>query len=520
MRKITNKIRLYVIGAILNGKNKSLKKRISEVLRVLPPLRAAWLAELGHIFYPLSLLKKGCYGFSNIVMLRDRLADMAAFLNADNSHEARAFKLPRKPYNGKVLYALHSCGPFDPSGYVSRSVGLIGAVQSKGIDTTVAIRPGYPWDLAQHAERSKVSEVHYQGLRFRLSPESPVTRRHPESRYIKVYGERLQALAVENDVSIIHAASNYLNGWAAALAGRALGIPSVYEVRGLWHLSRAFANPDYADTEHYRYYEKREIGACAQVDHVITLSDGLRQWLMARGISGDKISVVGNAAFLPSVEKKDEASTALAVRRHYGIPADAQVMGYLGAIVEYEGLDILIRAHARTPLKHRPYLLIVGSGKHELVLRELVGSLETATQVVFAGRVSPDQVSAHYLAMDAVALPRRDDMLTRLVPAIKPFEIIAHHRPLLISHALATALGNTLPEGYRVIDFDSVDRLDLLVETNRDGRCPVKVPTWEERAAQLVDLYEQLADIGQRQSAPGDAPIKPPPGPLEPNPAP
>nr|WP_041354565.1 N-acetylneuraminate synthase family protein [Nitrosococcus halophilus] len=50
-----------------------------------------------------------------------------------------------------------------------------------------------------------------------VSPVAGIASCHPESYYIKVYGERLQALAVENDVSIIHAAFNYLNGWAAVV---------------------------------------------------------------------------------------------------------------------------------------------------------------------------------------------------------------------------------------------------------------------------------------------------------------
>ena len=94
---------------------------------------------------------------------------------------------------------------------------------------------------------------------------------------------------------MIHAASNYLNGAAAAAAGRASGITTIYEVRGLWHLTRAFSEPGYDRTEHYRYCERREVAACAAVDHVITLSGGLRRWLIERGIPETKISVVGNA---------------------------------------------------------------------------------------------------------------------------------------------------------------------------------------------------------------------------------
>ena len=221
--------------------------------------------------------------------------------------------------------------------------------------------------------------------------------------------DRLQALATAHDASIIHAASNYLNGAAAAAAGRALGIASIYEVRGLWHLTRAFSEPGYDHTEHYRYCERREVAACAAVDHVITLSEGLRQWLVERGIPAHKISIVGNATHVPGGSAQDREADAHAVRERHRIPASAKVIGYLGAIVEYEGLDALIRAHARTPGAHRPFLLIVGGGESEAVLRRMVAALGTRHQVMFAGHVSPDEVPAHYAGngRSHAAAPRR-----------------------------------------------------------------------------------------------------------------
>ena len=77
-------------------------------------------------------------------------------------------------------------------------------------------------------------------------------------------------------------------------------------------------------------------------------------------------------------------------------------------------------------------------------LRTLVKELGTQSKVVFAGHVAADVVASHLRAMDAVFLPRKDDQLTRLVPALKPFEALAQRRPVFVSPALAQALGSTL----------------------------------------------------------------------------
>jgi len=482
----------------LSGRTGALAWRAA---RLVPALRAAGDFKRGQIHAPLATLMGSRLRLPEVPRLRERLADMAAFCRAEDraitSANAAASPPPaRAAFNTRVLFALHSCGAFDPTGYASRSVALIRALQGKGIAPAIATRPGYPWDLPQHANAPKSDTVEYRGLQFRLTADPQVGIRDPESRYVEAYARRLEALATAHQASVIHAASNYLNGAAAAAAARSLGITSVYEVRGLWHLTRAFAEPGYAGSDHFRYCELRELRACADVDHVITLSAGLRQWLIERGIAAGRVSIVGNAANLPALDADAGASDRRELRSRHGIPLEAKVIGYLGAIVEYEGLDALIRAHARTPSASRPYLLFVGSGAYEAVLRADVQRLGTASRVVFAGRVSPDRVSAYYAAIDAAVLPRRDDILTRLVPAIKPFEVLAHRRPLFVSSALAQALGDTLPSGYRVLDVDSMDRLDSVFDDLPVGHGLVEVPTWDDRAASVLALYRRITAAG------------------------
>ena len=498
MMQIRATLRRKAVDA-LSGRMGSIAQHLAwAAARLHPVLRASVQWKKGHIHAALQMLERSGRGDPEAVRLKERLADMAAFCAggrglAAPSPDPVAAMACRVAFNGRVLYALHNCGAFDPSGYSSRSVALITAMRAQGVDPVITTRPGYPWDLAHHVDTPKCDQVQYQGLHFQMAPDSAATIRDPETRYIDGYALRLQSLASSNSVSVIHAASNFLNGAAAAIAGRALGIASIYEVRGLWHLTRAFTEPGYALTDHYRYCEKRELAACAEVDHVITLSGGLRQWLIERGIPAGKISIVGNAAPTRDGARRPDESAALAVRAKHRIPAAAKVIGYLGAIVAYEGLDALIRAHARTPAADRPYLLIVGSGAHEAALRKLVSKLGTTSQVVFAGRVTPDQVPAYYAAMDAVVLPRRDDILTRLVPALKPFEVLAHGRPLFVSPVLAQALADTLPAGYQVLDVDAVDRLDRLLSNSLQPPSTVDVPTWGERSAQVIALYRALA---------------------------
>lgn len=477
-----------IANDVLSGQwGQGVQRALRNILSLHPETRAAALVQQGHLTAALTLLQRRKRLGDMGQRLLERTEDALGILSG-SAQAPPARMQPTLPFNGRVLFALHSCAAFEPSGYSYRSIALIEGLEATGVRVFPCTRPGYPWDLPKYRNTPPTtSYADYGGLRFRLASAGYPSITGPESAYIDAYANYLVDLARENRVSVIHAASNYLNGWAAARAGQVLGLASVYEVRGLWHLTRAVSEPHYATTEHYRYCERREVMACQQVDHVITLSDGLRCWLVERGVDERKISIVGNAAH--PVEGDFERDRA-GVRSRLGIADTATVVGYLGAFVEYEGLEDLLVAQANTPVASRPTLLLVGGGQQEDSLRQLASSLGLGEAVVFAGRVSPSKVSAYYAAMDAVVLPRRAHPLTRLVPAIKPFEALAHRRPLFVSPPLAEALNDTLPGGYQVLALDAGSDLLPLLDGLRHSLPSMRVPTWHDRAAQLYALYQ------------------------------
>ena len=421
-----------------------------------------------------------------------RLKDVWDYSHNDGLFSQNKNSTCKVKYNGSVLFCIHSSGCFHPSGYASRTIALLQALKRKEVDPVVAIRPGYPWDLKGAERFAKTDLIEYQGIPFHLFPNAKSTLRSPESEYINSYSRLLVELANNSTASIVHASSNYLNGSAAALASKKLGVPSIYEVRGLWHLTRAFYNQRYKDSEHYHYCEKREVDTCRGVDHVIALSDGLKEWLVQRGVVDTKISVVGNATFLPDWSLATD-DTVHMLRRKYGLSPGVPVLGYLGSLVEYEGLDILIRLLASTIPARRPYLLLVGGGRQKKTLENLANSLSLSRWVIFSGPVEKVVVSAHYRLMDLVALPRRESPLTNIVPPIKPFEVVAHRRPLIVSPSVANALGSTLSGGYSVVDFHQVGTMDELIGFAELDLKFAMVPTWDNRADQILQVYRSLS---------------------------
>ena len=98
--------------------------------------------------------------------------------------------------------------------------------------------------------------------------------------YVETYGKRLAEFATRNDARIIHAASNYVNGLAASYAARLAGNKCIYEVRGLWHVTKAAAGHDMENDVFYQGDDAFEVEAVRRADATICISGA------CQGLSG------------------------------------------------------------------------------------------------------------------------------------------------------------------------------------------------------------------------------------------
>lgn len=90
------------------------------------------------------------------------------------------------------------------------------------------------------------------------------------------------------------------------------------------------------------------------------------------------------------------------LRERWGIPAGAFVVGFVGRMRHYKGLDHLLRAVARLPTAR---LLLVGDGPLRRGLQRLSRSLGVSGRVTFAGEVSDEDLPSCYRSADLFVLP-------------------------------------------------------------------------------------------------------------------
>ena len=448
-------------------------------------------------------------------------------LSSRNIQKATPDRSVRGAGNGApcVLHLLTNSLPGTQSGYTLRTQRLLQAMQNAGVGILSQTRIGYPVMVGQLLASDRA--VH-QGIEYRRVLPWRLAATHPAR--LEQWVEVACALARSHGVRLVHTTTNYPNALVAQAVAKSLGVPWVYEARGVmeetWvsHKKSARARNEAESSERFRLIRARETELMLAADHVITLSETMKKLFVGRGVPPEKITVVPNAVDDGLFEKTlspSEARARLAVE----VPRVAEPLlasaaktvwvGSVSSLVDYEGFDTLL--HAAALLRSRGVdvrVLLAGDGVARPGLQRLAGELATSSDqagkpigefAVFTGRLSADLAFVAHQALDIFAVPRKGARVCRSVTPLKPIEAMALGRPVVVSDIPPLAelvAGAGRPTGL-VCDVESpqalaeaIERLahneGLRTELATAGREFATTRTWAANARSLKALYEQL----------------------------
>jgi glycosyltransferase involved in cell wall biosynthesis len=237
-------------------------------------------------------------------------------------------------------------------------------------------------------------------------------------------------------------------------------------------------------------------------DHVIAISDRLKQEVMQGGTPAERITVLHNAVLLEDYTRRGQGE---ALRRELGIPAGNAVLSIIGRLspekghrVFFEAAKILSRTHDNLTF------LVVGDGPLRASLEEEARQLGLERSVVFAGHRT--DMAAVYDATTLVV----SSSFTEGVPNVL-LEGFAYGRP-----AVATSVGGVPEimsngvEGWLIEPHDAsalADRIDTvlgtpgaLAEMGERARATIdRKFDFRRRTRELEAIYDRIADRFARQ---------------------
>lgn len=342
-----------------------------------------------------------------------------------------------EPDPGSVLAVLSQSLPHRSGGYATRSHGVLTALRRRGWDVAAITRLGFPYFRWRADDPRVVSaEDVIDGVPYvRALDERRRYAQHPLRAYVEEFADHVERAARERRAAVIHASSFYQTGLSAALAARRLGVPFVYEMRGLEDLMRSAEERRHRWSPNHDFLARMELEVCLAADKVLVITEALRGEMIRRGVPADKIAVLPNgvhaADFDPRPRDKELAETL-------GI-GDRTVIGYAGSIVHYEGLDVLMDAVA--VLRRRRgddfVVLIVGDGAAKSRIERRCRKRGLRSVVTFTGRVPHDEVPRYLSLFDITPFPRKRLDVCELISPMKPYEAMASARAVAVSDVAA-----------------------------------------------------------------------------------
>jgi len=381
----------------------------------------------------------------------------------------------------KTVTILHSSLPLHPGGYSNRAQGLLQGISKLGVSLSVYTRPGFYRERAGSDARLPYPVHVVEDIKYHHLADN-FRRGGGEFQYMESCIEIYKQVLCKERPNVLHVRSTFLIALPAIIAAKSLNIPVVYEVSGLWELvyegRGEFGRSNRA--------ARMENSAVLSATRTVTTNTAMAELLKKRIGLPIEIGIVPNAvdltkfSGLPSWEEQQ----------------DKFDLGYIGSLVDYEGLDTLLLAisHLRTQ-GFSFSTKIVGKGKELRLLKEMSKSLGIDDLVTFTGPVPADQVQQHFAQIRTIVLPRRSTPATECVTPLKPFEAMAAKRALITSDV--SALRELSRNGKATTVFKQGDHIalaDAIVDLEQN---PEQRESQVDTAFEIVKNYNSWDNIGQ-----------------------
>lgn len=402
-----------------------------------------------------------------------------------------------------VLHILTNSLPWTQSGYSLRTHHILTAQKRAGINVEALTRPAYPINIGYvHANTSDtIDTITYRRI---LPTHLPAT----EDKRLTQHATHILTHAQAHGAHVLHTTTPFNNAIAVNAAARALNIAWVYEMRGelekTWLAThRPEVQEELKNSDYYRLMRARETDMARAANAVIALSHTQRASLIQRGIPAERIHVIPNAVDDELLHIPRDPHNA---RRNLKL-SDGFWVGCISALVDYEGIDILLKAlaqriHDGSPIR----CAIVGDGVSRPQLIALTHELRINDRVIFTGKIDPHDVTTWYQALDVFVIPRKDTDVTRAVTPIKGLQAMAlgipqivSDLPALVEVGAANGQGLTVPAENPDALAQALEQLEndpaLRATLGARGREAARERTWAENARRYKQLYYDLVSV-------------------------
>ena len=248
--------------------------------------------------------------------------------------------------------------------------------------------------------------------------------------------------------------------------------------------------------------------ALKKADAIIAVTHGIKNYLLERGVTENKVWVVENGANTELFKPIKNSNVVGELKNRLHINNDERIVLFVGNLAPWQGVEYLIHA---TPLiiKEIPKtkILIVGDGIMKEKLESLVKELNIGRNIIFTGTVPYENVPEYINVSDICVAPfiRERNEKIGLSP-LKIYEYLACEKPVVASNI--RGVGNLLESsnsGISVIPDNPNELAKAIIkllndkqlreQMGKNGReMVVNNYSWENTAKKTIEVFENILD--------------------------
>lgn len=300
----------------------------------------------------------------------------------------------------------------------------------EGVEVTViTCNPNFPFGKVYDGYKNKLYQTEIiDGIKI-IRVWSYMTENKGAIKRILDYvsyaiGAFIAGLFVKTDLIIATSPQLFtaLGGCALAKVRRK---PWIFELRDLWPEgikdTGAIKNEKILD-----FLIKMELCLYRKADFVVTVTKGLKENLVSRGIKASKIDTVTNGANLELFKPEDKNKKIL----HALGLEDKFIFGYIGTHGLAHGLEFIIDS-IKEIKDERIHFLFIGTGAKKDAVVNLAKELQL-NNVTFLDPVVKSEVAAYISVIDVALIPlTKTEIHASLIPS-KIFESASMLKPILL----------------------------------------------------------------------------------------
>ncbi|MBH0029634.1 glycosyltransferase [Pseudoalteromonas sp. SWYJZ98] len=390
----------------------------------------------------------------------------------------------------KIAHVVYQSVP-NISGSSTRTKHIITAQRLAGFSPVVISSPCQaPINSDQATGAEVIDDVEYYRTHcfsgVSVGGKSSISQKIKKIIAFPYFVYKLWRFSLKEKPVVLHAHAMFYCALAALIVGRLLNIPTVYEIRSIWYIN--------SNSNQYSLFKRIAISmerfAIRHCNTVIAISDGIKSEFSD---IRDDIFIVRNAI------QKDELGTAI------DDSATFKRFGYIGSVIELEGLDYVINAFASLKKVYPDIQFhIYGGGSKLEDLKRHAEKLGSPT--VFHGQVKPSDINSCYRDLDCIINCRNDEVIAQLVTPLKPLEAIALNKALICSNVKGymeiiggkeNAVVVNARDTSAIIDavsyvMDDFNRDEIIKKIILAKDFIIENRTWESNMELHIEIYNEL----------------------------